>query len=76
MRVDCHSVGPLDDRIIQDDIKLYLHSELTRTTKVPTEERPLLLLKVIIAHEQTAIGVSWHHTLGTAPHNAHAITAD
>lgn len=69
VHLDSQNVGLVDDRIIQDDsdIMPHLHTELARAANVATEERPLLLLRVTIAHEQTAVGVSWHHTLGTIP---------
>ncbi|KZT11448.1 uncharacterized protein LAESUDRAFT_642583, partial [Laetiporus sulphureus 93-53] len=55
--------GPEDSRVIQDDLKKYLPS--TGANPVNTDS-PLLLFKLSIANTETAIGVSWHHTLGDA----------
>ncbi|KZT65177.1 hypothetical protein DAEQUDRAFT_539681 [Daedalea quercina L-15889] len=58
--------GLNDRRVIQDNIQEYLYSE-QGSAGPAADDRALLLLKLTVAKTETAIGVSWHHTLGKLP---------
>ncbi|KAI0956988.1 hypothetical protein AcW1_005528 [Taiwanofungus camphoratus] len=52
-------LGIKDSCVIQDDLRELLHAHLR-------EDVPLLRIKLTLSENQTAVGVSWHHTLGDA----------
>ncbi|TBU28934.1 hypothetical protein BD311DRAFT_604901, partial [Dichomitus squalens] len=62
----------LDDWVVQPSLRPFLRargvpSELyTHDTARSGDAYRLLFIKLTIAGEQTAIGISWHHTLGDA----------
>lgn len=55
----------LGNLVIQDDLSPYINFQPKDETLV-NGETPLLRLKLTFSQTQTALGVSWHHTLGDA----------
>ncbi|EIW60664.1 uncharacterized protein TRAVEDRAFT_105929, partial [Trametes versicolor FP-101664 SS1] len=65
------SVGISDDWVLQRNLRLFSASKQAVAhyhESVPDgeEESRLLLFKITFATDETALGVSWHHTLGDA----------
>lgn len=67
--IDGASVGINDDWVLQRNLRQFYASKKAvahHHESVPDgeEESRLLLFKITFAANETAIGVSWHHTLG------------
>ncbi|THH15890.1 hypothetical protein EW146_g4661 [Bondarzewia mesenterica] len=54
-----------DERVIQGNLNS-LHNPSPQGVALVNGDAPLLRLKLTVSNRQTAIGISWHHTLGDA----------
>lgn len=59
-------VGIQQSWVVQDDLAHFLNSSSSAEGDPVGGDAPLLRLKLTIAAGETAIGISWHHTLGDA----------
>ncbi|TFK42811.1 hypothetical protein BDQ12DRAFT_293930 [Crucibulum laeve] len=51
--------------VVRDDLG-FLHAPRPDRLLVESGQAPLLLVAITIAQEESAIAISWHHTLGTS----------